>query len=1095
MILRSITIGVLFVLLHVVCAAQVANRGRGGAGGHIPKKYAFIVGISNYRDSMYFPHLQYAKSDADRFYDFLLKGYMPGVGPGNIKRITGDSATWSNVDISLGHWLMNLEDSLGRGDCIYIYWSGHGALSKLDQSLACHDTRFSENDYNLDGKLSFDISLNRIKSSIAAVIEAEAGIKVFLIIDACRSKLNGVEVSGIAEQVSQTTLTDGDVYMYSATAGGPSFESGMLTPGSGLFTYFLILGLEGGADNSPRNNKVTISEMQQFLGNVTAYATNVLKKPPQTPCIVYRDTRVGSFVLTQVPPDVVKENRRTADAIKHLIDNSATVGDTDIDTDADETGIKGIRALSRHSTLDFVKPVAASRPYVIERDSPHIDLYDSLLANISRNQLVRPKGNSAYDYYLQLLDTDSNSKKADDAKTQLIIALQNKVKEFIERYLTGRLGNPAKDMFDLAHEELDLAFRLRPAGDPFAADLVPKLEFLQARALAGSNNPVDWNKGLELIDSALAESKTAYMYHTKGVLYQNKSRYFSAIRYFDSTLHYAPDWLYAQYSLATAYFMIQEYDKSISYCNKVLEKDSNYSRIYSWLGYNYETIADNQPDAGGIRSNAYRDYLKAIKYNQKALSKDTGNTYAWLNLGRIYLKLPGNRNGNLQQAKNFFSTGGFKLGDSRCLTWLGRVYESTGMVDSARFCYHHAVAMNPFDTAALDNYASFLYRQGRPREADSLYLAALDKTRGTDQQYDYKFYSKYCSFVFRTKSTAMADSIFANIIHVNNEDPYVYIGYSQQYEGIDSLLRARDILRSGLKNMDGSPSLNYAMAQLYFKNFRNPIFGEDALDSSQHYLNALRVVSPDYSLLNYALSQVHMAKDDSDSAKSFLVIANSSNKFINATNNFNQELIKSGDDELHRGKYSKATQYFKTAGHLSDYTKDASLNDYQIQISLSRNKFIAIYNTALSYYLNSQLDSAQFYCSMLDTFINAADAGEVTDSGYLEKQMSLSGLIEFDKRNVKGYRKAMSSFSELDNNFRLVPDFLEQAVCLYTLGYKKQAVSKATFDKSASLSAYQRMLELEGVSYSRYFISRLKSLIKEIGSSFFQGGSQPGEKN
>ncbi|MDN3658669.1 caspase family protein [Ferruginibacter paludis] len=1065
---------------------QNKNTKSRNAVPHVPTKYAFIVGIQQYDDSTFFNKLCYPSMDADRFADFLLKGYIKGIRPENIVKITNDSAKVNFIEVTLSQWMIDLQPNLESGDCVFIYWSGHGALSQVDQSLACFDSYYREDVVTADGELYQDIPISLIKSQASRIFQ-KRGVKVFLIIDACRTRLNGV--TGMPDIVAQKTEkpeADGDLYFYSATGGESSWETPLLTPGSGVFTYFLLLGLQGAADNLPPWNTVTVNELDQYLtSQVTPYVVNVLRMKPQKPKVFYKDVNQNIVLTEDIPNSVKKEARRISDSLRDIIHSTVS----------NATSEKPI-ALSKGFRAN--EDIEARRSFSIAEDKkrevkqikinyqsigqPKDTLYDSIIFKISKNQLLEPKCYSAYDYYELLEKSGADTKIVTNARLRLVIALQDKVKNTLDLYIQGKLSNTKKSIFDLASEELSCAYFLRPIGDSFRVNLLPKINFLKARALASSNNPLDWKKGLDLIDSALKMSKTAYMFHTKGVLFQNKSRFFTAASLFDSALKYSPNWTYALYNIATNYYQIQEYEKSIEFFKKILDKDSSYSRIYSWLGYNYETIVDNKIS----NYSTVKNYREAIDYNFKALEVDSANTYAYLNLGRIYFKIRENQKSNEELVKFFLTKGGIRYGDSQCLTWLGKLYDRQGLLDSAEYFYEKAWELNNFDTAALENYVSFLFRQGEKEKADSLFQIVLEKTKDTQNNiYDYKFLSKYCSFVFRAKSPDAADKIFQEIISTNTEDPSIFTMYSKQWESIDSVNKAKDIIRIGLAAIPTSPSLNYAMARLNLK-YNNGSKSWNIEDSSLYFLKKSYELAPLSSVTTNSLGKTYLISNNFDSAKLYLNKADSLNEFVNFTVSFDREIESLGDSAIKKKKYSEAFSYYAILNKISEI-QDKLVSIGKQYESANYLKFQSNLKIARLFYLNNKLDSAQFFCGKSGKYLSNFNDFEDGDSIYFEMQRNLMGLIEIEKKNKKAYKQAINIFDELDQNLRQAPDYLEQAVAFYCLGSKKVAIRLAQSSKEETrVKTFKRIVDSEGISYSSFFVQNLKKLIEEIGHSFFK---------
>jgi uncharacterized caspase-like protein len=110
-------------------------------------------------------------------------------------------------------------------------------------------------------------------------------LKQLIIMDACQSG-GSVELlanRGAAEEKAIAQLSRSAGIHVMASAGSEQFAAEFAELGHGIFTYLLIKGLEGEADGSPKDGKVTIYELKSFLDDQVPELTRKLKGKPQYP--------------------------------------------------------------------------------------------------------------------------------------------------------------------------------------------------------------------------------------------------------------------------------------------------------------------------------------------------------------------------------------------------------------------------------------------------------------------------------------------------------------------------------------------------------------------------------------------------------------------------------------------------------------------------------------------------------------------------------------------------------------------------------------------------------------------------------------------
>lgn len=227
------------------------------------QRWAVVIGISDYADEA-IPDLGYADDDAMAMYDFLTseEAGLGGVPEEHIKLLVNEQATARNIRSALLTFLRSSTDD----DIILIYIAGHGMPDPQrlqDLYLLAYDTEL--NDLAATG-----VPMEMVNE---AINKAYAYNKV-LITDACHSA--GVGAGGTrAVNVNQINAAFTD-YINSSSGGFVAFtssEGSQLSQegeeyggGHGVFTYYLLQGLQGDADEDG-DHIVTLGEMMEYTRN------------------------------------------------------------------------------------------------------------------------------------------------------------------------------------------------------------------------------------------------------------------------------------------------------------------------------------------------------------------------------------------------------------------------------------------------------------------------------------------------------------------------------------------------------------------------------------------------------------------------------------------------------------------------------------------------------------------------------------------------------------------------------------------------------------------------------------------------------------
>ncbi|MBF0227679.1 MAG: caspase family protein [Desulfobacterales bacterium] len=247
------------------------------------EKYAIIIGISKYKDKN-INSLTYTVTDAQAIYDFLIskKG---GFSKDKIRLLLDYNATKVNIEDALKNYLPR---NAGKESMALVFFAGHGT-PETDLS-----------GYSDDGSekyiVPYDADLTKISatcfamSEFSKVFSSIRAKRVIFFIDSCFS--GGGAGKEFLPDVLQRTFSSnnkgfrgiivtskflknlvecpqgyGKVLVTASQANETALELPILK--HGIFTYFLLEGLEGKADIN-NDELVTLSEVYDYLEDKVA---------------------------------------------------------------------------------------------------------------------------------------------------------------------------------------------------------------------------------------------------------------------------------------------------------------------------------------------------------------------------------------------------------------------------------------------------------------------------------------------------------------------------------------------------------------------------------------------------------------------------------------------------------------------------------------------------------------------------------------------------------------------------------------------------------------------------------------------------------
>ena len=242
--------------------------------------WAVVIGISAYKDSR-IPALRYAASDARAFYHWLVNPQGGRYAPANVKLLLDGDATGVNIRQALFDWLQQAVAE----DQVTIYFAGHGSPDSPDSSsnlfLLPYDTDYSRISSTAFPMWDVETALKRYVRAKRVVVIADAchAAGVGEGFDIARRSGRGMTVNPIDVGLENLANVGEGTCVISASSGSQTSQEGAKWGGGyGVFTYFLLQGLNGQAD-FPRDGRITLGKLTQYVSEQVRRATRNAQTP------------------------------------------------------------------------------------------------------------------------------------------------------------------------------------------------------------------------------------------------------------------------------------------------------------------------------------------------------------------------------------------------------------------------------------------------------------------------------------------------------------------------------------------------------------------------------------------------------------------------------------------------------------------------------------------------------------------------------------------------------------------------------------------------------------------------------------------------
>ncbi len=220
-------------------------------------RIAIVIGIKDYKD---IPDTKYADKDALTFIDYATDSL--GIKPKNIQYLIDSKASILDLE-ELDQWLSK---KIKRNTEVFFYYSGHGFNNNGESLLLPFDFRS-----NLVDRSS--ISKDKFIQNILSYNPEH----IYAFFDACFSGLGREGETLIAglRNISIVEEKKIDNVTIFNSASGAEFSSDFDEVGHGLFSYYLMKGLEGKADMN-EDKQINTSELYSYIeDNVSSTALSI----------------------------------------------------------------------------------------------------------------------------------------------------------------------------------------------------------------------------------------------------------------------------------------------------------------------------------------------------------------------------------------------------------------------------------------------------------------------------------------------------------------------------------------------------------------------------------------------------------------------------------------------------------------------------------------------------------------------------------------------------------------------------------------------------------------------------------------------------
>jgi tetratricopeptide (TPR) repeat protein len=523
-------------------------------GVTIPRSYALVMGISDYQH-MPDKGLKFTHRDAEAIYAILISPQGGNFRAENVHKLIGAEATLARLKKELEEWLPS---AAKEGDRVLIYFAGHGFVFGGKAYLAPYDL----DPKNISGT---GYAMEALGKVVGSRIVARNKV---LLTDACHSGA----ITPDASAALNRSLLDVHASLFSLTASRDresSFESADWGGGHGIFTYYVVKGLEGQADENA-DGIVTADELAEYARRNVREATGARQNPTSD-----RGSFDPNMPLAYIPEILNKRAATAPSSDFGTLVLEANMDEVEVFVDGKSAGVVG---KGKPLKLQGLRPGSHTIKGVkmgFEPDGP-------------REETVYPGQETAVT--IKIVFPVRRNKKAAEL-----------LDDGIEQYNRGGADNYRK-----AVATLEKALGLDPKYSQVALYLARANNALNEHETAEKY----FRRALE-IDPDYQEARASF-----GGMLLDLGNFDEAIRQLNAVVVRESEHVLGQQLLAQAYRMKDMYAQSIEAARRAIKLAPNNAEAHFFL-------ADSLRLSGrcGEASREYQKYLKLSDYESRAAGK------------------------------------------------------------------------------------------------------------------------------------------------------------------------------------------------------------------------------------------------------------------------------------------------------------------------------------------------------------------------------------------------------------------------------------------------------------------------------------------
>ena len=377
-------------------------------------------------------------------------------------------------------------------------------------------------------------------------------------------------------------------------------------------------------------------------------------------------------------------------------------------------------------------------------------IYRRFVQALWDERVIRPAGNSAWDYYQQLQNALPVS-VSDPLKYRLIVAMGNRAQRTILKYLRGGDVRWNADTFEEGEALIERTQTLFKATD----ELESQERFFSGRALIARGQFVQAVRDLR--ESVVLDSEASHAFNALGLALWRQNLLLEAMVPLEQAIELSPRWTYPRITLSLIDLELRRYQEAEQNLRLAIEINREDSTAYHALGQLYSLL--------GRWNEAEVRLLEAIETNP-------GNAYAHETLGKLYQLLQ-----RFDEAEDLLRLAiRLEPDESSFYISLGEFLQQRNRLQEAAPIFARVMDRNPDHPQVLLGYARFLAAQDRIEEAEDSFERAIELSLE-----DANLHVRYGLFLQDQRRERDAEREFKNAIEISPENAFAHYNLSTLY--------------------------------------------------------------------------------------------------------------------------------------------------------------------------------------------------------------------------------------------------------------------------------------------------------------------------